>query len=150
MNKDILFIFIIFFLIILGIYFVFIDNGLFNNQTIDNLNNLKQTTKIEFSKIIKDGFIYKFENGNQSNVSGMSFYALNISNESTNAISKYFEDSGFNMDYFEINDLAGISYYSKNNNVCVVKISVLIGEDGLPQQNSNKLNTNVSCGELVN
>lgn len=150
MNKDILFIFIIFILIILGVYFVFIDNGLSNNSAFNNLNGLKKTTQIEFSNIKKDSFVYKFENGDQLNVSGVTFYALNISNESSDAISKYFEDNGFNMDYFEINDLSGISYYSKNNDACIIKTSVLIDENGLPQQNSNKLNANVFCGKLAN
>ncbi len=150
MNKDILFIFTIFILIILGVYFVFINGGLSDNPVFNNLNSLKQTTQIEFSNIKENNFVYKFENGDQLNISGMGFHALNISNESSDAISKYFEDNGFNMDYFEISGLSGISYYSKNKDACIVKTSVLIDENGLPQENSNKLNANIFCGELVN
>jgi hypothetical protein len=146
MNKDILFIIVIFILIILGIYFVFINGGLSDNPAFNILNGLKQETQIDFSSIKEDNFTYKFESGDQSNVSGYGFYALSISNESSDAISKYFDDNGFRIDFFEIeDDSSGISYCSKDNDACMIKTTVLIDEEVL-----NKLNVNVVCGELEN
>lgn len=149
MNKDILFIFTIFILIILGIYFVFVSGGLSANPAFNILNSIKQDTQIGFSNIKEENFVYKFEDGNQSNISGMVFNALNISNDSTDAVRKYFEDNGFKIDFFEMGtDLSGISYYSKDKNACMIKMSILTDEQGLPQA-SNKLNVNVSCGVLA-
>lgn len=145
MNKDILFIIVIFILIILGIYFVFINGGLSDNSAFNILNSLEQETKIDFSSIKEDSFTYKFESGDQSNVSGFGFYALSVNNDSSDAIRKYFEDNEFKIDFFEIeNDLSGISYYSKDKDACIIKTTVLM-EGAL-----NELNVNVICGKLAN
>jgi len=149
MNKDILFIFTIFILIILGIYFVFINGGLSSNPAFNILNGLKQDTQISFSNIKEENFTYKFESGDQSEIDGMGFLALNINNDQSDLARKYFEDNGFKIDFFEMgSDLSGISYHSKDKDACMIKISVLIDEQGLPQA-TNKLNINVSCGELA-
>lgn len=148
MNKDILFIAVIFILIILGIYFVFINGGLSTNPAFNVLNGIKQDTQVPFSNIQKQDFVYKFESGDNVNIAGMSFFALGISNESSDAVRKYFEDNGFKIDFFEMgNDLSGISYYSKEKNACMIKMSILTDSQGLPQA-VNKLNVSVSCGEL--
>jgi hypothetical protein len=149
MNKDILFIVTIFILVILGVYFVFINGGLSTNPAFNILNTLKQDTKIEFSNIQKTNFTYKFESGDQSDISGMGFSALNISNDSSDAVGQYFVDNGFKIDFFEMDsDLAGISYYSKEKDACMIKTAVLKDEQGLPAA-GNKLNVSVSCGELT-
>ena len=148
MNKDILFIFTIFILIILGIYFVFINGGLSTNPAFNILNSIKQDTKIDFSNIKEQKFTYKYESGNNVAISGMGFSALNINNDSTEAVRKYFDDNGFETDFFEMgSDLSGISYRSKDKNACMIKTSVLADNQGLPQA-TNKLNVSVFCGEL--
>jgi hypothetical protein len=146
MNKDILFIIVIFILVILGIYFVFINGGLSDNHAFNILNGLEQETQIDFSSIKEDNFTYKFESGDQSNVSGYGFYALGVNNESSDAIRKYFDDNEFKIDFFEIeNDLSGISYCSKGKDACIIKTTVLMDGEAL-----NKLSVNVVCGELAN
>jgi len=148
MNKDILFIVTVFILIILGIYFVFINGGLSTNPAFNILNSIKQDTKIDFSSIQKENFQYKYESGENVNIAGMGFSAQNITNDASDSVRKYFEDNGFGIDFFEMgSDLSGISYYSKDKNVCMIKISMLADEQGLPQA-VNKLNVSVSCGEL--
>lgn len=148
MNKDILFIVTVFILIILGIYFVFINGGLSTNPAFNILNSIKQDTQINFSNIKEEKFTYKFESGDQSEINGMGFLALDITNDQSDSINKYFNDNGFNSDFFEVSDLSGISYRSKNKDACMIKTSVLMDEQGLPQA-SNKLNVSVSCGELT-
>ncbi|MFA5432280.1 MAG: hypothetical protein WC319_05340 [Candidatus Paceibacterota bacterium] len=148
MNKDILFIITVFGLIILSIYFVFINGGLSANPAFNLLNGIKQDTQIEFSNIKEEKFTYKFENGEQSVINGMNFSAINITNDSSDAVRKYFEDNGFKIDFFEMVDLSGISYYSREKNACMIKISILADDQGLPQA-ANKLNVNVSCGVLI-
>ncbi|MFA5729984.1 MAG: hypothetical protein WC938_02045 [Candidatus Paceibacterota bacterium] len=146
MNKDILFIIVIFILVVLGIYFVFINGGLSDNHAFNILNGLEQETQIDFSSIKEDNFTYKFESGDQSNVSGYGFYALGVNNESSDAIRKYFDDNEFKIDFFEIeNDLSGISYCSKGKDACIIKTTVLMDGEAL-----NKLSVNVVCGELAN
>lgn len=148
MNKDILFIVAIFILIILGIYFVFFNGGISTSPVLNILNSLKQETGIDFSNIEKKDFVYKFESGDQSDISGAGFYALNVGNEATDAIRKYFEDNGFKIDFFETgDDLSGISYHSKDKNACLIKTTVLLEESS---GSSNKLNASVFCGELAN
>lgn len=148
MNKDILFIVTIFVLIILGIYFVFINGGLSTNPAFNLLNSIKQDTQINFSSIKEEKFTYKFENRDLSDINGMGFSALNITNDASDAVRKYFEDNGFKIDFFEMGaDLAGISYYSKEKDACMIKTSVLTDDKGLPQA-VNKLNVSIACGEL--
>jgi len=149
MNKDILFIITIFVLIILAIYFVFINGGLSANPTFNLLNSIKQDTKISFSNIKEQQFTYKYESGDNQEIEGMGYMAFNITNDQSGAVGKYLEDNGFKIDFFETGtDLSGISYYSREKNACMIKISILTDEAGLPQT-VNKLNIAVSCGVLA-
>ena len=149
MNKDILFIVTVFILIILGIYFVFINGGLSTNPTFNILNSIKQDTKVNFSSIQKEDFQYKYKSGENVNIAGMGFSVENITNDQSDSVRKYFEDNGFKIDFFEMgSDLSGISYYSKDKNACRIKISILTDEQGLPQA-VNKLNVGVVCGVLA-
>jgi len=149
MNKDILFIVTIFILIILGIYFVFINGGLSTNPAFNILNSIKQDTKVNFSSIQKENFQYKYESGENVNIAGMGFSVQEITNDQSDSVRKYFEDNGFGIDFFEMgSDLSGISYYSKDKNACRIKISILTDAQGLPQA-VNKLNVGVVCGVLA-
>jgi flagellar basal body-associated protein FliL len=56
MNKDILFIIVIFILVILGIYFVFFSGGISMNPAFNTLNNIKSDAQIDFSSIQKYDF----------------------------------------------------------------------------------------------
>jgi len=114
MNKDILFIIVIFLLIILGTYFVFFRGGISMNPSFNILNSIKSDTQIDSSNIQKKDFVYKFESGNNQNLKGMGFSAIQINNDSADKARKYFEDNGFKIDFFEMgSDLSGIAYYSK-------------------------------------
>jgi phosphoglycerol transferase MdoB-like AlkP superfamily enzyme len=149
MNKDILFIATVFILVILAIYFVFINGGLSANPAFNLLNSIKQDTQIDFSNIKEQQFTYKYESGDNQEIKGMGYVALNITNDQSDAVRKYFEDNGFKIDFFEMGtDLSGISYYSREKNACMIKISILTDEQGLPQA-VNKLNVAVSCGVLA-
>ena len=150
MNKDILFIIVIFILIILGIYFVFLSGGTSMSPAFNTLSNIKSDTQIDFSSIQKKNFIYKFESGDNQNISGMGFFVFGITNDSADKVIKYFEDNGFKIDFFETSDnLSGIAYCSKGKDVCMLETFVLKDEQGLPQA-SNKLSVDISCGELAN
>lgn len=146
MNKDILFIIIVFVLIILGVYFVFFSGGLSNNPAFNTLNAIKTETGIGFSAIFEKSFTYKYESGDNVDIAGMGFSAYSISTEESDKIRSYFEDNGFAIDYFEMgSDMAGISYYSKEKTACVFRLLVLLNEG----ETAGKLNTDISCGVLA-
>ena len=154
MNRDILFIIIVFILVISGVYLVF-----FNKETISMdssfniLKSLDNQTKVGFSNIEAKTFVWSFEgegeNMDSVNVPGKGFVAIGITNEQTDAVKKYFEENGFKIDFFNIDSstLSGISGYRKDRSACVVVTTIWKDEQGMPMA-VDKLDVDVSCGEL--
>jgi hypothetical protein len=153
MNRDILFIIIIFILVISGIYFVFFNDAVSDDSSFGILKNLNEQTGINFSNISRNDFVWIFENdGKQSGsrtIIGKGFSASGVSNENIDLVKKYFEENGFKVDFFNIDSstLSGISGYKKDKAVCVLKTTIWKDEQGMPMA-INKLDISVSCGEL--
>ncbi|MFZ3055037.1 MAG: hypothetical protein WA091_03615 [Minisyncoccales bacterium] len=154
MNRDILFIVIIFILVISGVYLVF-----FNKETISMdssyniLKSLNEQTEAGFSNIEARVFVWNFENEggemSSTSISGKGFTAIGITNDQVDAVKTYFEENGFKIDFFNIDSetLSGISGYKKDKSVCVVTTTIWKDEQGMPMA-ADKLDVDVSCGEL--
>ena len=152
MNRNILFIFIIFAIVVAGAYFVFLykpgaNETLTKDASFVILNDLKKQTKMGFSDISGKTFSWNIESEDaigSTAVPGKGFGASGISNDDADKIRQYFEDDGFKIDFFNAGNgtLSGISGYRKGSDVCVIETTA---EDNAP----DKLNVNVSCGELT-
>ncbi len=152
MNRNILFIFIIFAIVVAGAYFVFLykpgtNEALTKDASFAILSDIKKQTKISFSDISGKTFSWNIE-GEDAIVSiavpGKGFGASGITNDDADKIGQYLEGNGFKLDFFNIGDgtLSGISGYKKGSDVCVIETTV---EDNAV----DKLDVNVSCGELT-
>lgn len=152
MNRDILFIVVIFILVISGIYLVFFNKEAATGDSSFNiLKNLEEQTKAGFSNIEGKAFSWSFENNIGSvNVPGKGFIAIGVTNDQADSVKKYFGENGFKIDFFNIESstLSGISGYKKDESVCVIKTTVWKDEQGMPMA-ADKLDVDVSCGELA-
>lgn len=154
MNRDILFIFIVFVLVIAGVYLVFFNKATLSNDVPFNiLKNLDSQVKVGFSNIEARTFIWNFEEEGKEttsqSIAGKGFTAVGISNREVEAVKGYFEENGFKIDFFDIDQktLSGISGYKKDKDVCVVKTTIWKDEQGMPMA-ADKFDTDVSCGQL--
>ncbi|MDD4531477.1 MAG: hypothetical protein PHH21_02090 [Candidatus Pacebacteria bacterium] len=154
MNRDILFILIIFVLVIAGVYLVFFNKATLSNDASFNLlKNLDSQVKVGFSNIEARTFVWNFENEGEETttqaIAGKGFTAVGITNKETEAVKGYFEENGFKIDFFDIDPetLSGIAGYKKDKDVCVVKTTVWKDDQGMPMA-VDKLDTDVSCGQL--
>ena len=153
MNRDILFILIIFVLVIAGVYMVFFNKATLSNDASFNLlKNLDSQVKVGFSNIEARTFVWNFENEGEETttrtIAGKGFTAVGIANKETEAVKGYFEENGFKIDFFDIDEtLSGIAGYKKDKDVCVVKTTVWKDDKGMPMA-VDKLDTDVSCGQL--
>ncbi|MFA5714640.1 MAG: hypothetical protein WC998_02785 [Candidatus Paceibacterota bacterium] len=152
MNRDILFIVIIFILVISGIYFVFFSKGA-DDPSFGTLRSLSEQTGIKFSNISVNNFTWIFEtDGEQSGsktIVGKGFSASGASNKDIDSVKKYFEENGFKVESFNVDPstLSGNSGYKKEKAVCVLKTTIWKDEQGMPMA-SDKFDVSVSCGEL--
>lgn len=150
MNKDILFIIVIFALVVFGVYLVFFTK---EDISLSILSDLKQSTGIEFSSVEVANFIWNVEDkegfASPLTIFGKKINAIGISNEEGYRISSYFEDKGFKMDFFNIADgtFVGITGYKKDNNVCVFHRAIQADAEGMPIA-ADKIDVSISCGEL--
>lgn len=154
MNRDLLFIAIVFILVISGVYLIF-----FNKETISMdssfnvLKSLDEQTQVGFSNIEGRVFVWNYETDGETtgsvNVSGKGFIAIGITNSQTETVKNYFEENGYKIDFFNISagTLSGISGYKKDKSVCVVVTTIWKDDQGLPMA-VDKLDVDVSCGEL--
>ncbi len=152
MNRNILFIFIIFALVVGGLYLIFFykpgANGtLTKDASFVILNNLEKQTKIGFSDISGKAFSWNVDNGDTVDstiIPGKGFSASGITNDDTDKISQYFLNSGFMIDFSNVGEgtLSGVSGYKKGNDICVIETAV---ETNV----ADKLDVSVSCGELI-
>jgi len=154
MNRDILFIVIIFILVISGIYLVFFNKeAVTSDSSFNILNNLQKQSGAGFSNIEGKTFSWSFENDGEQmgsvNVPGKGFTAIGVTNDQADSVKKYFGENGFKIDFFNIESstLSGISGYKKDDSVCVIKTTVWKDEQGMPMA-VDKLDIDVSCGEL--
>lgn len=154
MNRDILFVLIIFILVITGVYLVFFNKATVSNDASFNaLKNLDSQIKVGFSNIEARTFVWNFEEEGKETVSqgiaGKGFTAVGISNKEVEAVKGYFEENGFKIDFFDIDQktLSGISGYKKDKDVCVVKTTIWKDEQGMPMA-ADKFDIDVSCGQL--
>ena len=154
MNRDILFIFIIFILVIAGVYLVFFSKATLSSDNAFNLlKSLDSQVKVGFSNIEARTFVWNFENEGEEatfrTIAGKGFTAVGITNNETEAVKGYFEENGFKIDFFDIDPetLSGIAGYKKDNDVCVVKTTIWKDDQGMPMT-TDKLDTDVSCGRL--
>lgn len=154
MNRDILFVLIIFVLVIAGVYLVFFNKATLSNDVSFNiLKNLDSQVKVGFSNIEARTFIWNFEEEGKEttsqSIAGKGFTAVGIANKEVEAVKGYFEENGFKIDFFDIDSktLSGISGYKKDKDVCVVKTTIWKDEQGMPMA-TDKFDTDVSCGQL--
>jgi hypothetical protein len=154
MNRDILFILIVFVLVISGIYLVFFDKEAVSMDSSFNiLKSLNKQVKVGFSNIEAKTFVWNFENEGETTgsttIAGKGFTAIGITNDETEAVKSYLEENGFKIDFFNIasGTLSGIAGYKKDNDVCVIKTTIWKDEEGMPMA-IDKLDVDVSCGEL--
>ena len=150
MNRDILFVIIIFILVISGVYLVFFNKESVSiDSSFNILKSLSEQTKVEFSNIEAKTFVWSSNNDGQKNIKGKGFTAIGITNDQTDSVKKYFEENGFKLDFFNIDSktLSGISGYKKDKNACVVKTTIWKDEKGMPMA-VDKMDVDVSCGEL--
>lgn len=154
MNRDILFIIIVFILVIFGVYLAFFpNNNMSKDSTFVLLQNLEKDTQIEFSSVESKTFIWSIENdgekiGTQA-VNGKGVVAIGATNAQSEAVRRYFEDNGFKIDSFNIDaeTLSGISGYKKDNQICVITTTIWKDDQGMPMA-TDKMDISVSCGEL--
>jgi hypothetical protein len=154
MNRDIIFILIVFILVISGVYLAFFSNS---NMSKDSafalLKNLEKETEIEFSSVEPKVFIWSIENDGEqigtTTVNGKSVTAIGITNSQSEKVKNYFEGNEFKIDSFNIDPstLSGISGYKKGKQICVIKTTVWKDDQGMPMA-IDKLDVDVSCGEL--
>ena len=154
MNREILFIFIVFILVVGGLYLVFFnEEPVSNDSSFAILKSLNDQVGVGFSNIEAKTLIWNFENDGEQigsvSVPGKGFSAVGITNDEAGAIRAYFEENGFKIDFFNIasGTLSGIAGYKKGKSVCVIKTTVWKDEEGMPMA-IDKLDADVSCGEL--
>ncbi len=149
MNKNILFVLIVFILVAAGIYLAFFyksDTILTKDIAFVLLTDIAQQTKINFSNMQAETIVWSTESESgigSTVIAGKTYSAIGISNDDADKIKQYFEDRGWRIDFFDINKstLAGTSGYIKDNKVCTIETVV---ED----KDFTKLDVDVSCGEL--
>jgi hypothetical protein len=154
MNRDILFIAIVFILVISGVYLVVFNKETINSDSSFNvLKSLNEQTQAGFSNIEGRVFVWNYETDGETtgsvNVSGKGFTAIGITNDQAGMVKKYFEENGYKIDFFNISagTLSGVSGYKKDGSVCVVTTTIWKDEQGMPRA-VDKLDVDVSCGEL--
>jgi len=154
MNRDILFVVVIFVLVIFGVYIAFFSNGnVSKDSTFSLLQNLEKETKIEFSSVEGKTFIWSIENDGEQigtkAINGKGITAIGITNNQSEIVKKYFEDNEFKIDSFNIDPqtLSGISGYKKDKQICVIKTTIWKDDQGMPMA-VDKLDVDVSCGEI--
>ena len=91
MNRDILFVLIIFVLVIAGVYLVFFNKATLSNDVSFNiLKNLDSQIKVGFSNIEARTFIWNFEEEGKEttsqSIAGKGFTAVGISNREVEAV----------------------------------------------------------------
>ena len=150
MNRNTFLIFIIFLIVIAGVYVVFCNpkasQSLATDENSQILNALKKKTDISFSKIADATFSWESYNHDDSNgdsasstaVSGKQFSATGIQNGDIEGIVDCFGDNGFSTVF--VNSTTGAVEYEKDDVGCIFQKTGVSGSYDVV----------VSCGKIIN
>jgi hypothetical protein len=149
MNRSTFLIFVIFLIVIAGVYAVFYNPKASQSLTTDEnsqiLNALKKKTDISFSKIADATFSWESYNydsdgdsASSTAVSGKQFSATGIQNGDAESIIEYFGDNGFSTVF--VDSTTGAVEYEKEDVGCIFQKT----------GTSGSYNVVVSCGKIMN
>ncbi|TSC95529.1 MAG: inhibitor of cysteine peptidase [Parcubacteria group bacterium Athens1014_10] len=155
MNKKYYLAILIIFAMIIGFFWLAKNKQktIFTEENEDEisilLNNLKNETKINFSKSQTAEFKWKIERAEitEAAIIGKGFEFKGASTKQYTDVLFFFANNGFEMDIYNITAgaMAGLMAYKKDRIACFVLESIWLDENKMPME-GDKRDIKVECG----
>ena len=120
------------------------------DDVYDLLIQLRGKSEIEFSEPVRDQFEWRSEDAEPKNMEGWAINSKDVPFEIINK-ERFFEDSGFEMDIYNIADgtIVSLSGYKKGEIVCTILqgFSGEFDEDDMPIE-PYLSDLEINCGKL--